>query len=145
MGVFLLHTDHVVRWTLRQRPSKQAEPNATNIFCSAVYGSKIQTRSVLVTSLGYASLHPLFPLDLYTVGSHVHRWGCGGGGGGAVVCSSLELSDHSSIISLMFLSWNHCCAATELISNMPDIHISIGGRPVGAVGVVGEVTLTAID
>ena len=81
MGVFLLHTDHVVRWTLRQRQSKQAEPNATNIFCSAVYGSKIQTRSVLVTSLGYASLYPLYPLDLYTVGSHVHRWGCGGGGG----------------------------------------------------------------
>ena len=34
MGVFLLHTDHVVRWTLRQRQSRQAKPNATNIFRS---------------------------------------------------------------------------------------------------------------
>ena len=53
-GVFLLHTEHVVRWTLRQRQSKQAEPNATNIFCIAVYGSKKCTRRVMSHALFFS-------------------------------------------------------------------------------------------
>ena len=61
-------------------------------------------RHAVCSSLHWV-MHPFTHFIHWTCTLLVHMFiGGAGGEGGAVVCSSLELSDHSSTISLMFLS-----------------------------------------
>ena len=61
-------------------------------------------RHAVCSSLHWV-MHPFTHFIHWTRTLLVHMFiGGAVGGGGAVVCSSLELSNHSSTISLMFLS-----------------------------------------